>query len=378
MNDSFDDLRPYRDDEIPAAMQRITADELFPRLAAFVYPGLDLERVRAMVRGYVSVEEFQLQTMKTFVEQVIARSTTGFSVSGLQDLDPARRYLFVSNHRDIVLDASFLQYALYRAGHRTSEVSFGSNLMSSPLVVDVGKANKMFKLVLGGTARELYATSSRLSAYIRHAITVKRESVWIAQRNGRTKDGRDVTDRGIIKMFRLSAPGNPVDALAALNIVPLSISYEWEPCDVLKALERYRSRQGRYVKQPGEDLRAIITGVTAPKGEVHLRVGAPLSADDLLPFVALSPGGFNERVAALVDSQVTANYRLSCNNYIASDLLAGNERHARHYSPVQRDLFHHHYRVACSLVDVEDPAAFSSIFLGIYANPVAAREESGG
>ncbi|MDR2130067.1 MAG: 1-acyl-sn-glycerol-3-phosphate acyltransferase [Odoribacteraceae bacterium] len=372
--DPFDDLRPYRDAEIAPAMRRVVGDPLFPALSSFVYPGRDVEEVKAMIRGYTTVDQFQAGAMSAFVERVIARSISRFSCTGLDGLDPGERYLFVSNHRDIVLDSSLLQYALHRAGHRTTEISFGSNLMTSPLAVDIGKSNKMFTLLRGGNARELPARSRHLSAYIRHALLEKRESVWIAQRNGRAKDGRDVTERGIIKMFRMSAPGDPVDALAALRVVPVSVSYQWEPCDALKAMEVYRfSRAGSYTKRPGEDLESILAGITRPKGEVHLHAGTPLSRDALAPLAALPGNAFNARVAALVDEQVTGNYRLTCNNYIAHDLRSSSGRHAGRYTPGEREAFIRHYRAALP-AGVEDRALLEDIFLGIYANPVDARE----
>ncbi|MDR0766362.1 MAG: acyltransferase [Odoribacteraceae bacterium] len=379
MTDRFDDIRPYRDDEIPAAMHRVTANALFPGISAFVYPGRDVEEVRRAIRGYRSVDEFQSRAMKAFVEQVIARSVARFSYTGTRALDREKAYLFVSNHRDITLDSSFLQYALHREGFRTTEITFGSNLMSSPLIVDIGKSNKMFTFARGGTFRAFHANSRRLSAYIRHAITGRGTSIWIAQRDGRTKDGRDVTNKGIISMFRLSSPGDPVDALTALNITPVSISYEWEPCDLLKALEIYHSRKERYVKKPGEDLHAILTGITAAKGRVHLNIGKPLAESDLLPLAVPSPARFNERVAALVDRQVNGLYSLTCNNYIADDLLRDAARHARHYSPDERCRFTRHYHAARDAArdrhGVRDIDTFASIFLGIYAHPVTARGE---
>ncbi|MDR1273484.1 MAG: 1-acyl-sn-glycerol-3-phosphate acyltransferase [Odoribacteraceae bacterium] len=372
IDEHFDDLRPYRDEEIAPAMHRVADSEYFPLLSSFAYPGRDVEEVKAMIRGYTTIDEFQLQVMKVVAEQVIARSISRFSHDGIEKLDAGGRYLFISNHRDIVLDALLLQYALYRSGHRTSEITFGSNLMSSPLVVDIGKSNKMFKLVRAGNMKDAYANARRLSAYIRHALAEKRESIWIAQRNGRTKDGADATDQGIIKMFYMSSPRDPADALARLNIVPVSISYQWEPCDLLKAIECYHSRSGKYVKQPGEDLNSILTGVTQPKGEVHLRVGAPLSGDELAPLAALPHSKFNKQVAALIDKQINGNYRLTCNNYIAHDLRARAERHASRYTPAEKENFIRHYHQVLA-ADVEDKDLLGTIFLGIYANPVDAR-----
>jgi hypothetical protein len=369
-NEKFDDLRPYYDEEISAAMNRIADSKYFRILASFVYPDKDEEEVKHTIRNYSTINEFQLQTMKAVNEQVIARSIRRFSYDGITALNKEERYLFVSNHRDIMLDSSLLQYALYRSGHPTTEITFGSNLMSSQLVIDIGKSNKMFKVIRGGNAKDFYANSLHLSEYIRHTILEKRESIWIAQRNGRTKDGIDTTDQGIVKVFYMSYPADPVKALLDLQIVPVSISYQWEPCDWLKASELYRLRRtGSYTKKPGEDLHSILTGILQPKGDVHIAVGAPLQANDLSPLTGLPNNKFNRQVAWLMDKQIHANYRLTCNNYIAHDLRSGSRQYASHYTKEEKETFLKHYRQGMD-AEVEDKETLSDIFLGIYANPV--------
>jgi 1-acyl-sn-glycerol-3-phosphate acyltransferase len=372
-NEKFDDLRPYYDEEIPAAMHRIAGSEYFPALSSFVYPEKDAEEIKAMIRACTTIDEFQLQVMKTVNEQVIARSIRRFSYDGLNRLDTSERYLFVSNHRDIMLDSSLLQYALHCTGHRTTEITFGSNLMSSPLVVDIGKSNKMFKVVRGGNMKDFYTNSLHLSEYIHYTIREKRESVWIAQRNGRTKDGMDATDQGLVKMFYMGASCSPAQALAALNIVPVSISYQWEPCDRLKALELYKSRSGKYVKQAGEDLNSILTGIIQPKGDVHIHAGVPLPESDLEALAGLPNNRFNRQVALLIDKQVVQNYRLTCNNYIAHDLRSQSETYASNYTKEEREQFIRHCENTLASSGTEDKKTFSDIFLGIYANPVDSR-----
>jgi hypothetical protein len=371
----FDDLRPYYDEEIAPAMQRIAGHEYFPLLAGYVFPGRDVEEVRQMVKQIATTDGFQLQVMKPVNEEVVRRSIRRFSFEGLDRLDNRRRYLFISNHRDIMLDATLFQYALHLAGHRTSEITFGSNLMSSQLAIDIGKSNKMFKVVRGGNIKDFYANMLHLSRYIRHTVCEKRESVWIAQRNGRTKDGRDATDQALVKMFCMSAPDDsPVRALAELHIVPVAVSYQWETCDVLKAVELYRSRTEKYVKQPGEDMNSILTGILQPKGDVHIAVGTLLTEDILASFDGTSNSRFCKQVAAWISSQIVANYRLTCNNYIAHDLRSGCNRYAAHYTQAERDNFIAH----CSAPDAfpaADQNALHDILLGIYANPVDAKRQ---
>ena len=239
----FDDIRPYNVEEIPAAMQRIAFSSSFPFLASYVYPDEPLETVRERIANYKTVREFQTETMRMVNQRVIKNSITSFTCSGLDKLNPDEHYLFVSNHRDIMLDSSLLQYYFVTKDFDTTEITFGANLMMNQLVIDIGKCNKMFKVERpGNNVKDFYRSSKKLSDYIRYVITDKGQSVWIAQRNGRTKDGNDVTDQGLIKMFCMSCPEDKIKAIDQLHVVPIAVSYEWEPCDILKTLELYASQ----------------------------------------------------------------------------------------------------------------------------------------
>ena len=366
----FDDIRPYIDAEIPAAMQRIVSDKYFPLVCSFLFPEMPLQTVAALVGSCRTVEEFQTRVMYKVIYSIAEKTTSGLSVSGMERLDPEKDYLFISNHRDIMLDAAFLQVLLSEAGRRTSEITFGANLMQGQLVIDVGRCNKMFRIERPSTvtsARDFLKKSQYASEYIRYAITRKKESVWIAQRNGRTKDGKDLTDQGIIKMFNLSGGEDRVQSLAELNLAPLSISYEWEPCDQLKALELYARSSGQpYIKKPGEDLNSILTGITQPKGRVHLTVCEPIRREELEPFCEYSNPDFNKAVADLVDSRIRAGYRLYPNNYIAADLLAGKRAHS--YTDAEKEAFEKHI----GEITEEYPEELRDILLRIYASPVMA------
>ena len=367
----FEDMRPYVDAEIPAAMKRIVESEFFALLAAYVFPDRPIEDVRREVLGYKSVYEFQHGVMWYVNEQIEKRSTSGIKVTGLEHLDTKKNYLYVSNHRDIMLDASFLQNALAAAGHDTTEITFGANLMHPQLAVDIGCSNKMFKVERGdGSPRAFYESSKHLSDYIRYTILEKKQSVWIAQRNGRTKDGNDATAPGIIKMFCMSGKGDKVHSLAELGVVPIAISYEWEPCDFLKALELYQSRFEKYVKKPGEDLNSILTGITQFKGGVNIHVCKPLTEIDLRPFAGCTSIEFTGGVAKLIDSRIYPEYKLNPNNFIAHDLRFGQERFVDRYTPAQKKAFLD--RLAkLDGYEVEDPDLLKDIFLSIYSNPIA-------
>ena len=369
-NPQFDDIRPYYEEEIPAAMQRIATNDVFPLLASFVYPGESIEKIRERVCAFTTTKEFQHDTMRRVNEQVIARSTTGATISGLDRLDPDKNYLFVSNHRDIMLDASLLQYFFVINGFETTEITFGANLMMNPVVIDVGKSNKMFRVERpGGDLKEFYRKSLHLSEYIRYTIKEKKQSVWIAQRNGRTKNGIDATDQGIIKMFCMSEPHNKIKALADLHIAPVAISYEWEPCDILKALELYESQYTRYTKKPGEDLNSILTGIMQQKGRVHIELCQPISVAELSAFENQTNNEYHKSVAKLIDRRINTNYRLYPNNYIAHDLLYGNTKYRDMYTDEQYEAFQKRLS-KLDKYDTCDIDRLKEIFVGIYSNPV--------
>lgn len=368
----FNDIRPYYDEEISSAMQRIADSSSFPLLASYVYPHDDIEKVREQIRSYKNIRDFQLEVMRCVNEQVITRSITSFTYGGIEKLSPTEKYLFVSNHRDIMLDACLLQYVLFMNGHETSEITFGANLMQGQLVTDIGKSNKMFKVERpGNNPREFYKASLRLSQYIRYVLTQKHESVWIAQRNGRTKDGIDKTDQGLVKMFGMSYDGgDKVKALSELKIVPVAISYEWESCDILKTLELYSSQKIKYVKKPGEDLNSIITGIMQPKGMVHIEICDILTEDDLSVFSDCPPNEYNKNVAALIDERICKAYKLSPNNFIAHDLMCGNNNYCDFYNDNQRKLFEEHIKSLQRYKEKCDVENLTGILLGIYSNPV--------
>ena len=369
-NQKFDDIRPYYDDEIPAAMKRIAASDTFPLLASYAFPDRKVEEVRAMVEGLRTVDEFQTKVMWFVNEQIVKRSMTSYTVSGIEALDPSGQYLFVSNHRDIMLDASVLQNILHAHGFETSEITFGANLMCTPLVIDIGRSNKMFRVERGGNMKEFYQSSVHLSEYIRHVITEKHQSVWIAQRNGRTKDDNDATDQGIVKMFGISKRDDKIKALSELHIVPLSISYEWETCDYMKALELYQSRYEKYVKKQGEDLSSILSGITSFKGNVHLSFCPMITEDDLRQFDSLTSIEYNREVARLMDERIFSGYKLTPNNFIAHDIRFGkHEFLGAKYSEEQKERFVFHMS-KLDKYDVEEPEILRDIFLGIYSNPV--------
>ena len=375
-SNKFENIRPYTDDEISAAMVRIAGSTSFPLLASYVFPDRNIDDVRREVRSYKSIHDFQMRIMYWANRKIIQDSMTSFTCGGMENIIPSSSHLYVSNHRDIMLDAALFQNVLVDNGHDTTEITFGANLMQGQIVIDIGKSNKMFKVARpGGSVREFYKSSLLLSEYMRHVITEKCHSVWIAQRNGRTKDGKDRTDQGIIKMLCMSHSDDKVKAIADLNIVPVSVSYEWESCDILKTVELYERQFGPYIKKPGEDLNSILTGITQYKGNVHFEVCKPLDFDELNVFSDLTSVEFHKAVANLLDQRICSSYHLYPNNYIAHDILYGNKKYSDMYSSEEKDAFMHRMNKLQKYEEECDMDKLYEIFLGIYANPVDSKSQ---
>lgn len=291
---NFDAIRPYRDDEVPAVIHRLVHDpDLLRGAAALAAPRLSrwlpaLSRwltrrgIARRTAGLATVADVQL-FLAGYMARVVRDTIHELTVDGLDVLTPGRPYLFVSNHRDIVMDSALLNFRLHHAGHRTARVAVGDNLLSSPYAADLMRLNKSFVVERGVTgAKAVYQALTRTSSYIRHSLE-EGESVWIAQREGRAKDGNDRTDPAVLKMLAL-AYRKEIDSLGAylerVSLVPVSVTYELDPCDRRKAHELYRAEHcGGYRKQPGEDLASMVDGIVGYKGRVHLSLGTPLSGD---------------------------------------------------------------------------------------------------
>ena len=357
---NFDDIRPYTDLEVPEAMSRIAALDVAPQIMRFVYPDDDVQLKLKQLSEIKSTRELQATFMNDAIKRILAITTDGLTHSGLGYLRRRGNYLFVSNHRDITLDAFLLQHLLLEKKGRTSYIVFGDNLLSMPAAAELFRCNKMISMHRGGTPRAFYESLAHLSAYIHLLVADWHRSVWIAQKNGRAKDGLDRTAPAILKMLAMGSDASPREALAELNIVPMSISYEWDPCDVMKANELALSREGEYKKAPGEDLASVVNGIQGYKGMVHLAVGKPIAASELDP---PDGGDIFEHVAHLLDRRIAGAYRLMPSNYAAYDMLSGISRyHARYNTATVREL----ERRTSALAD----DTRRRLLLEQYANPV--------
>ena len=372
----FDDIRPYRDEEIPAAMHRIADNDLFPLLSSFAFPDRNVEDVRAEVRSISTVYDFQKQVMWYVNEQIVKRSMSSYTVSGIENLDPSGHYLFVSNHRDIILDPAITQVVLYQNGMQTTEIAVGSNLLSNPYVEALIRSNRMIKVIRGINARSLYLSSQLLSKYIRTCITSGKSSIWIAQREGRTKNGIDTTEQGLLKMLDMSGTKDFTSNFGELNIIPLSISYEYEPCDIMKAREQLISRTQKYVKAPKEDLISIMTGIQQQKGNIHLNIGEPLTHDEIQEASNCTKNDRYQAIRHAVDIRVIEGYKLWKTNYIAYDLLNHSYKYSRLYSPADVESFTSYIEQQLDKVEKSlNRSDLREILLGIYSNPVSEKEK---
>jgi hypothetical protein len=368
--EDFEDIRPYYDNEINTALKRIISDPAFNTILEFFFPDEDKNKIKESLAGTHSAHDFQLIFMHPLVNSIVRKTSNGLTSDGFEQLTPGIPYLFVANHRDIVLDSAILQVLLLDNNHNTSEITFGSNLMINQFVIDLGKVNRMFKVIRGCNKAELLWNSKVLSAYIRHTITNKKNSVWIAQRSGRTKDGNDKTEAGLLKMFNMSSHGDFSASFSELHIVPLVISYEYEPCCSFKVRELYEtSIQGSYQKKTGEDLKSIITGLTQQKGRIHMSVGRPVNSFSEMPDENDKLNNKISRLAGMIDDEVYSHYRLWPNNYIACDILTNNQKYSSCYSPVEKQEFLKYMEVETSILE-GDRTIIEEIFLKIYANPV--------
>ena len=377
----FDAIRPYGDEEVPAVLQRLLQDpELLQTLAGYRFPRLHRwlpgvttrlvsSGLRRELQGVASIDALQ-HRIEPWLDKVVERSALTVTYSGLENLSKTQPYLFLANHRDIAMDPAFVNYALYHSGHPTPRIAIGDNLLQRSFVSDLMRLNKCFivhRSVSG--RREKLAVYQALSAYINRSIA-EGHSVWIAQAEGRAKDGCDRTDTAIIKMLCMSRKGEDfAEVVRSLNIVPVSIAYEWDPCDQMKARElEQRERTGSYSKQPGEDDSSIAKGLTGYKGRVHIAFGTPLTGEY----------ADAKAVAAETDRQILGDYRLYPSNYLAMEQLAD--------VPIQVDISGWREQFEPSMLAEEQqrfdqrlaacPVQQRQWWLSQYANPVISRQQA--
>ena len=369
--EAFDSIRPFEPEELPQAYDRLLADKQFVEVLAFLYPGVPAEAIAAKMRQCRTNLEFQKTFCYTFLEQLLLKVAKGCDMDTSQ-VDVTKRYTFVSNHRDIVLDSALLDKLLIDAGFTTTcEIAIGDNLLSLPWVRDLVRVNKAFIVERSLPPRQMLLASKRLAEYMHFAIAQKNENVWIAQREGRAKDSDDRTQPAILKMMAMGGEGSPAERLKQLHIVPLAISYEYDPCDFLKAKELQQRRDTTdFHKAPGDDVRSMQTGILGYKGRIHYHCAPCI--DQFLDTVADMPKGeLFDKVAAHIDQEIHRNYRLYPSNFIALDMLEGSNAHEDRYTKEDKAFFDKYLQGQLAKIDLEKPdhQFLRERMLTMYANP---------
>ena len=370
--EKFKDIRPFEPEELPEVYDRLLANPQFQAVVRHIFPDTPYDMIAAKMRACITCLDFQVQFCYKFLENLMRKASLGFEMDS-QAVDNTKRYTFVSNHRDIVLDSALLDKLLVDAGFTTTcEIAIGDNLLSLPWVKDLVRVNKSFIVKRGLPMREMLVASKTLSEYMHFAIREKHENIWIAQRSGRAKDSNDRTSDGVLKMMTMGGTGSVVEKLKALHIVPLTISYEYDPCDFLKAKEFQQRRDNpQWKKGPTDDIVSMQTGIMGFKGHVHYHC-APCIDDFLDTIPADTPKGDIYRIIAdHIDHEIHRNYRLYASNYVALDELKGSENHRGHYTDEDKAAFDRYVEGQLAKVDLpdKDEKYLRQCILTMYANP---------
>ncbi|MCK9411018.1 MAG: 1-acyl-sn-glycerol-3-phosphate acyltransferase [Prolixibacteraceae bacterium] len=369
---NFDDIRPYRNDEFSTILSRLLNDPAFNNVLKNLYNDeVQLEQIKVGLRMTKSIEVFQDKFVVPLINRILAASSNGLTMNGLEELDKNTRYLFISNHRDIILDSALMNVEMHASGFRSTEIAIGSNLLIFPWINDLVRINRSFIVNRNIPVKEMLVSSRHLSSYIRQLITRGADSVWIAQREGRAKDGNDITQPALLKMLNMSNGNGFFEGFKELKIVPMAISYEIEPCGNEKVAElKKRQVDPNFQKTEKDDLMSMVSGLSNQKGRIHIQFGKQID-EEVLHHIAVEPG-MNERLKLLaeqIDKEIYRNYRLFPNNYIAYDLYFKTKKYASQYSDGLKVSFIELTHQRLRLVN-EDIVDSMELWLKMYATPV--------
>jgi 1-acyl-sn-glycerol-3-phosphate acyltransferase len=367
---SYDDIRFFNDAEVVVALKSAVRHPMIKELFNYTFPQKTQEEINEIVLNCNSINDFQRDVISVTVNRVLDETSAGLTTTGFDQLDKDQSYLYISNHRDIVLDTCLINLSLFQYDLIRTASAIGDNLVERPFVNALSKLTRNFIVKRGGTPRETLLSSKKLSQYIEHLLHKVNRSVWIAQRQGRTKDGNDRTEQGVLKMIGLAAGKRPVqDYLNSLKIVPVSISYEYDPTDILKVPELLaKEAQEEYIKSENEDFNSILRGALGQKKHIHIHAAAPLHIQQEN---GTSTNQLMQQVVQTLDSTIHKNYKLWPTNYIAYDLLHNTKTHKSLYTDKDLAQFERRLRLR---VDSADKAAIKS-FLSMYATPVINQEQ---
>lgn len=373
MEFDFKEIRCYNNDEVHEVLERLCNEKQFMKVLSTIYPLLPKDVIRQRILTYHSNYAFQKEIVYPFLQYLEANMTKGILLNGLEKIDVSKSYLYISNHRDIILDSAFLCGKFIEKEMNTVEIAIGDNLLIYPWIEDLVRVNKSFIVKRGLSARQILESSKRLSAYIAFTIS-KNQSIWIAQREGRAKDSNDRTQESLLKMLNMFGEESFTENLTKLNICPLSISYEYDPCDFLKAKEMQLRRDNScFKKNPEDDLLNMQTGVMGYKGKVVYEITGDINTD--LKKIALETSARNEQitlVTELIDRRIHANYTIFANNKIAYDTLKEGKHFTNEYSSSEKIEFERYLSLQISKIDMDnkDEQFLRTKLLEMYANPL--------
>lgn len=374
----FDSIRPFEPEELPEVFERLLGNAQFAQVVAYVFKDVPFDMLAQKMRACKTNLEFQVAFCYPFIKGLLQKASLGCDMN-VDAIDMEKRYTFVSNHRDIVLDSALLDVLLVDAGCKTTcEIAIGDNLLSLPWVKDLVRINKSFIVERSVSLRQMLLSSKRLSDYMHLVIAQKHDNVWIAQREGRAKDSNDRTQESIIKMMVMGGEGSLVERLKGLHIVPLAISYEYDPCDFLKAQEFQLKRDiADWKKGPMDDVVSMQTGIMGYKGHIHYDAAPCIDAwlDTLDP--DMPKADFFKAVATHIDEEVFRRYRLYPSNYVALDELEGTTAHADRYTAEQKAQFDGYIAQQMAKIQLpdKDEAFLRERLLTMYANPARNQEQ---
>jgi hypothetical protein len=367
---NFDEIRPYRDHEVGDVLKELTLQDFFIPLIKKLYPGTNPEKFKIAISRISTIHDFQSKIIYPILKKLLNETSNGMGFSGFDHLDKSRAHLFISNHHDIVLDPSVLNVILYEQGFKTTKVAIGDNLLTTNWIKDLARLNKSFIVHRSPPIKLSYYYSHRLSNFIKSTILDDNESIWIAQRQGRAKDGNDVTQVSLLKMLAYGGDENKFSYLRSLNFLPLAISYEYDPCDILKVKELIeKEKSTQYQKSPKDDLISMATGLTGYKGKIHVSLGQPLyrEFEDIIRHET-SKEQYSS-LAAIIDEQIQSIIKLWPTNYIAYDSLMNRDTYHKKYNQEQKHAFLEYVDKRLKSAGLTNKAS-KVMFLSIYANPV--------
>ncbi|WP_322551377.1 1-acyl-sn-glycerol-3-phosphate acyltransferase [Flavobacterium psychraquaticum] len=365
----FDAIRPYYDSEVNEVLRASLNHPMMKAIMEFTFPEVEEEVWKAQLSKVNSIREFQVNCVYQSLQRILERSSEGLTTSGFEKLAPNTSYLYISNHRDIILDTSLLNVALYDHGLVMTASAIGDNLVQKDFLLKLSKLNRNFLVQRGLSPRELLQSSKLMSEYIYHLLAEENRSVWIAQREGRTKDGNDATHPGVLKMLGMASDEKRgMDFFKKLKIVPVSISYEYDPTDALKMPQLMaHSKDEVYIKEKNEDFITLMSGIIGQKKGIHIHIGDVLDSE--YDQIIAETDNNNKQIQALaqvIDDSILQSYKLWPTNFIAYDILYKTTRFTHLYDEKERQIFERRLEMR---IDVDNETMREG-FLAMYANPV--------